>query len=80
MGMVCHQHIGMDGAIELLRGLAQAIQVGEVVLVVEEARAAVVAALYEMLRHPRHIESRQAGHEWDKSWKNRRSVSVYQTH
>lgn len=58
MHMIAHQYIGMQRTAIAQKGLTQALQVTPPVLVIEEAKHAVVAALHYMLRNAGEIGAR----------------------
>ena len=62
MGVVAHQHIGMQHAAVPKQCFSQALQVTLPILVVEEAGQSVVAALDHMLRHTGDVGTRKPGH------------------
>jgi hypothetical protein len=62
MHVVAHQHVRMQPAAEAQQSLAQALQITLPVTVIQETRQPVVAALHDVLRNPRKIETRKSGH------------------
>lgn len=60
--MVAHQHVGVQGAAIAKQRFSQALQVTLPVLIIEEARQAIVAALDHVLWHTGDVETRESGH------------------
>lgn len=55
--MIGHQRVGMQLATIALEAFAQPIQIGRIVARFKEDRLAVITALNDMGRDPRHLES-----------------------
>ena len=62
MHMIRHEHIGMDCTAMRHGCLLQRFEVNRVIFTAEENRLAVVAALNNMQRLPRHHDPWHAGH------------------
>jgi hypothetical protein len=62
MDMVGHQHVGVHPTALAHQCLVQPTEVGTPVLVVEEARRAVVAALHDVQRQAVDMDACAAGH------------------
>jgi hypothetical protein len=62
MEMVWHQHIGVDGHLELLRRLAQPLQKGDMVVGISENQLAVVAMLDYVMRLMWNDKTGKPGH------------------
>jgi len=61
--MVGHQHVGTEPAALALQGVPQPAEVGMPVLVVEEARSAIVSALHDVQRHTIDVDAWTPGHD-----------------
>src|SRR5690606_10261576 len=66
--VVGHQDIGVQGPPVLVRGLVELRPVVLVVAKATEARLPIVAALDDVLRNVRQVESGQAGHLASMRW------------
>ena len=60
--MIAHEHVGMDRAAMAQTRVVQYVQVTSSIVVVEEARHAIVATLHDVLRNVGDVGTRQASH------------------
>ena len=60
--MVVHQHVGVQPAVAGQQGFTQQLAIAGAVLVVQEARQAVVAALHDVLRDAGEVDAGVSGH------------------
>ena len=60
--MIGHQDIGVDRATYAPGDIAKFAQIASTIDLLEEAGAAIIAALYDVLRDVRQVETGLAGH------------------
>lgn len=60
--VIGHQHVGVDSAVVLTGSVREVLPVGGIVILGEETRLPVVAALDDVLGHARQVEAGLAGH------------------
>jgi len=62
--VVGYQHTGVNDAIRLLADGLQRVEIEMIILFAEETRLEITAALYDMLRNTRQIETRLPCHRY----------------
>jgi len=62
MNMICHQNVGVERALKFLGLLSQNPKIAPVVFIGVKAPAAIITALYDVPRDPRHREACSSRH------------------
>jgi hypothetical protein len=62
MGVIAHQHVGMQSTTKTWQGPSQKLKIALPIVVVEKAWQSVVSPLHDVLRNVGNIVTRRAGH------------------